>query len=72
MDAELCLTEDVFFGSSRLVSEQLIHYPYGVMRDAGDIFWQQDQYGSCALLLGLEVFLCGEVLHLHDDTAAGQ
>lgn len=42
------------------------------MGDTGDIFWQQDQDGSSILPLGFKVFVCGEVQHLHDDTAASQ
>lgn len=47
-------------------------YLHRLVGDTGDIFGQQDQYGSSVLPLGLEVFLRGEVQHLHDDTAAGQ
>lgn len=47
-------------------------YLYSVVGDTGDVFGQQDQDGSSVLPLGLEVFLCGEVQHLHDDAAAGQ
>lgn len=39
---------------------------------AGDVLGQQDEHGSSVLPLGFEVFLCGEVGHLHDHAAAGQ
>lgn len=47
-------------------------YLYSVTGNTGHVSGQQDQYGSSVLLLGLKVFFCGEVNHLHDDTAAGQ
>lgn len=39
---------------------------------AGDVLGQQDEYGSGVLSLSLQVFLGGEVGHLHDHAAAGQ
>lgn len=47
-------------------------YLYWIVGDGRDICGQQDEDGSSILPLGLEVFLCGEVHHLHDDAAAGQ
>lgn len=47
-------------------------YLDALLGKAGDVFGQQDEDGCSVLLLGLEVFLCGEVGHLHDHTAAGQ
>ena len=47
-------------------------YLYWIVGDGRDICGQQDEDGSSILPLGLEVFLCGEVYHFHDDAAAGQ
>lgn len=48
-----------------------IYYLYCIVRDTGNVLGQQDQDGSCILSLGLGVFFCCEVFHLHYHTAAG-
>lgn len=45
---------------------------YAFMGDAGDVLRQQDENSSCTLSLSFSVLFSCEVLHLHDDTAAGQ